>query len=72
MIKFADDTTAIGLITNSNETDYRREVNNLTQWCQANKLSRNVSKTKEMIVDFRRREERLDLISINRLAVESQ
>ncbi len=34
------------------------EVERLTSWCQDNCLSLNVSKTKELIVDFRKRQQR--------------
>ncbi len=34
------------------------EVEKLTSWCQDNCLSLNVSKTKELIVDFRKRQQR--------------
>uniref|UniRef100_A0A9J7ZPA0 Reverse transcriptase domain-containing protein n=1 Tax=Cyprinus carpio carpio TaxID=630221 RepID=A0A9J7ZPA0_CYPCA len=54
ILKFADDTTILGLITNGDETFYRDEVNALTAWCADNNLSPNVSKTKEMIVDYRK------------------
>ncbi|KAI3363650.1 hypothetical protein L3Q82_001187 [Scortum barcoo] len=51
------DTTVIGLITGDDETAaYREEVRALTSWCQDNNLHLNVSKTKELIVDFRRRQ----------------
>ncbi|KAI3362263.1 hypothetical protein L3Q82_012229, partial [Scortum barcoo] len=56
IIKFADDMTVIGLITGDDETAYREEVRALTSWCQDNNLHLNVSKTKELIVDFRRRQ----------------
>ncbi|KAI3355795.1 hypothetical protein L3Q82_004356 [Scortum barcoo] len=36
IIKFADDTTVIGLITGDDETAYREEVRALTSWCQDN------------------------------------
>ena len=55
IIKFADDTTPVGLITDNNETVYREEVRDLAVWCQNNNLSLNVTKTKEMIVDYRKR-----------------
>ena len=55
IIKFADDTTVVGLITDNDETAYREEVRDLTVWCKDNNLSLNVIKTKEMIVDFRNR-----------------
>jgi hypothetical protein len=48
IIKFADDTTVIGLITNN-------ETRVLGVWCQENNLTLNV-KTKEMIVDFRKQQ----------------
>jgi hypothetical protein len=51
IIKFADDTTVVGLITNNDKTAYREEVRALGVWCQDNNLSLNVSKTKEMIMD---------------------
>ncbi len=54
IVKFANDTTVIGLITNNNETAYREEVSTLTKWCQENHLSLNIDKTKELVVDYRR------------------
>ncbi|KAI4873818.1 hypothetical protein NFI96_001419 [Prochilodus magdalenae] len=59
IIKFADDTTVIGLITGGDETAYRREVAELVDWCDHNNLSLNTDKTKEMIVDPRRRRREL-------------
>ncbi|XP_056610032.1 uncharacterized protein LOC130427021 [Triplophysa dalaica] len=53
-IKFADDTTVIGLISNNDETAYREEVRHLATWCSNNNLLLNTSKTKEIIVDFRK------------------
>ena len=53
IIKFADDTTVVGLITDNDETAYREEVRDLAIWCQDNNLSLNVTKTKELIRDYR-------------------
>ncbi len=53
IIKFADDTTVVGLIHNNNESAYRDEILKLTAWCSANNLSLNPSKTKELMIDFR-------------------
>ncbi len=36
----------VGLISNNDETHYREEVVQLAEWCGANNLSLNVSKTK--------------------------
>ncbi len=55
IIKFAE---VLGLISNNDETAYLDEVERLTSWCQDNCLSLNVSKTKELIVDFRKRQQR--------------
>jgi hypothetical protein len=38
IIKFADDTTVVGLITDNDETAYREEVRDLAVWCQDNNL----------------------------------
>ena len=38
IIKFADDKTVVGLITNNDETAYREEVSALGVWCQQNNL----------------------------------
>ncbi|TWW61216.1 uncharacterized protein LOC130525978 [Takifugu flavidus] len=71
IIKFADDTTVIGLISNNDETAYREEVERLTTWCANNNLVLNTSKTKELIVDFRKaRGGTQDPSHINGMAVE--
>ena len=45
--KVADDTTVVGLITDSDEIAYREEVTNQAVWCQDSNHSLNMSKTKE-------------------------
>ncbi len=57
IVKFADDTVVLGLVSNNDEAAYLHEVERLTSWCQENCLSLNVSKTKELIVDFRKRQQ---------------
>jgi hypothetical protein len=54
-IKFADDATVVGLITYNDKTAYREEVRDLAVWCQDTNLSLNVIRTKELIVDYRKR-----------------
>ncbi len=58
IVKFADDTVVLGLISSNDETAYLDEVERLTSWCQDNCLSLIVIKTKELIVDFRKRQQR--------------
>ncbi len=70
IVKFADDTTVIGLITDNDETAYREEVSTLTKWCQENHLSLNIDKTKELVVDFRRQSREHTPISIDKTPVE--
>ncbi len=50
IVKFADDTTVTGLITDKYDMAYREEVITLTKWCQENHLSLNIDKTKELVV----------------------
>ena len=54
IIKFSDNATVVGLITSNDESAYREEVTDLAVWCQSNNLSLKVSKTKELIVDYRK------------------
>ena len=60
----------MGLIEDDDEKAYRAEVGSLTQWCQDNNLALNVTKTKELIVDFRMQERVHAPIYINGVAVE--
>ncbi len=70
IVKFADDTTVVGLITDNDETAYREEVHALTHWCQETHLSLNINKTKELVVDFRRQNREHTPIIINGTPVE--
>lgn len=54
IIKYADDTTVVGLIKDEDDAAYRMEVEWLTTWCRIHSLLLNVSKTKEMVIDFRK------------------
>ena len=69
-LTFADGTTVVGLITNNDETAYRKEVRELDVWCQDNNLSLNVSKTMEMIVDYSKRQAEQASINIDEAVVE--
>ncbi|KAK3526903.1 hypothetical protein QTP86_004696 [Hemibagrus guttatus] len=51
-IKYADDTTGVGRISNNNESAYREEIQSLSACCSMNNLTLNATKTKELIVDF--------------------
>ena len=65
MCKFADDTTLAGLITNADESHYTNQVDDLVQWCDENNLLLNASKTKEIVVDFRKKSTHVPPLLIN-------
>jgi hypothetical protein len=46
IIKFADNTAVVGLITDDDEKTYREEVRDQAVWCQDNNFSLNISNTK--------------------------
>ncbi len=46
------------------------EINSLAQWCIENNLLLNISKTKELIIDFRKMEEKTSEVYINGTEVE--
>ena len=68
--KFADDTTICGLINNNDESNYRAQIESTTDWCANNNLVLNVSKTKEIIVDFRKKRNTKMPVVINGQEVE--
>lgn len=51
IIKYADDTTVLGLITDNKEMDYGNEVQHLPSWCDKS-LVLNTKKTKQIIATF--------------------
>ena len=51
--KYADDTALVGKIVNDDNSNYLTEINTFVDWCDRNFLELNVTKTKELIVDFR-------------------
>ena len=54
IVKFADDTTVVGLILGEKgELAYRDEVERLSEWCKVHNLLLNTPKTKELVIDFR-------------------
>lgn len=57
MIKFADDTVLTGLITDS-DANYHTAICDLVSWCDSHHLYLNTSKTKEVVVDFRKNKDR--------------
>ena len=53
IIKFADDTAIQGMIKEDNDlSDYIREIDSFCTSCKEHSLQLNISKTKELIIDF--------------------
>ena len=70
IVKFADDTTICGFISDNDETHYRLQIGNTVTWCEENNLLLNVSKTKELIIDFRKFKNSKENLVINGQAVD--
>ena len=54
LIKYADDTALTGLILDDQCSHYLSSVDSFVDWCDQNYLQLNVTKTKEMVIDFRK------------------
>ncbi|XP_074532359.1 uncharacterized protein LOC141795402 [Halichoeres trimaculatus] len=70
IIKFADVTTVVGLISGGDESAYRAKVEQLTGWCRDNNLLLNTAKTKELFIDFQRTKTDIPPLHINGECVE--
>ena len=57
IVKYADDTVIVGLLDDNpeNERNYRSVIESLVKWCSENYLNLNVKKTKEMVIDFKKK-----------------
>ncbi|KAK3565350.1 hypothetical protein QTP86_007129 [Hemibagrus guttatus] len=69
-VEFADDIIVAGLISGGDESAYRDEVERLTVWCRRNNLLLNTSKTKELVIDYRRKKTDIIPLIISRDCVE--
>ncbi|KAK1806482.1 hypothetical protein P4O66_004990 [Electrophorus voltai] len=58
IVKFTDDSVVMGLISDNDERAYLEEIKHLENWCQGNNFLLNISKTKELIVDYSKKQER--------------
>ena len=70
MQKYSDDTAIVGCIADGQEKEYRGLAEDFVGWCRSNHVQLNTSKTKEMVVDFRRKRLHLQPISIEGSDVE--
>ena len=71
LIKYADDTSIQALITSDTDlTNYMIEIGRFVTWCKDHYLQLNIKKTKEFIIDFRRKDNAHDSIVISGETVE--
>ncbi len=60
----------VGCISSGHEEEYRKLIQDFVAWCDSNHLHLNTTKTKEMVVDFRRPRLRLEPVNISGVRVE--
>ena len=69
IIKYADDTVVIGLISDNNEDEYRQTISYVSDRCSENYLDLNVTKTKEMILGMRKKQNSKTPVTISNFSV---
>ena len=70
IIKYADDTVVIGLISNNIEDEYRQTISYISDWCSENYLDLDVTKMKEMILDKRKKQYSKTTVTITNSSVD--
>ena len=70
IIKYADDTVIAGFINNDDDAEYQKMIAKAKIWCDENFLMLNVTKTKELIWDYRNDPPEKTPVRINNVAVE--
>ena len=52
LVKFVDDTELVGKFSNDENASYHKQIENFVNWFDKNYLYLNVSKSKEICIDF--------------------
>lgn len=68
--KFSDDSVIVGLFKGDEEEEYRRMIKDFVDWSNHNHLHFNILKTKETVVDFRRKRTQSIMITIRGIEVD--
>ena len=68
--KFSDSTAIVAHLTEGNDLEYLKVITNFVAWCELNHLCINASKTKEVVIDFRRKAPQTALVNIQGLDIE--
>ena len=53
--KFSDDSAIVGCVSEGDEMEYRSVIKDFVDWCESNFLCLNTGKTREMVIDFRKK-----------------
>ena len=69
--KFSDDSSIVGCISEDREDEYRGVVEDFVRWSEENHLQLNIGKTKELVVDFRRKRKPPTPITIQGVEIET-
>ena len=69
--KFSDDTAIVGCVSEGNDLEYKEVIANFVDWCGQNHLRINASKTKELVIDFRRKAATHPPVNIQGLDIET-
>ena len=68
--KYADDTVLTGMVTHDEDIFFAQEIVSFVDWCDKNFLELNVTKTKEMVIDFRTKGNKPNPVQIKETNVE--
>ena len=69
ILKYADDTVIVALLSDQ-ANDYFSQVDEFIRWCDDHYLTLNTTKTKEMVIDFRRKDADHESVIIHNEAIE--
>ena len=71
LYKYVDDTTLSEVCTRGKPSTLLQDsADDISKWCHDNKMLINAQKTKETIIDFARKDSKIDLININDSEIE--
>ena len=69
IIKYADNTVAIGLISDNNEKEYKSTIDYVSHWCSDNFLDLIATKTKELVFDIRKNKNSKEPVIVNNTSI---
>lgn len=68
--KFSDDTAIVGCVFEGNKLEYREVIRGFVSWCELNQLQLNANKTKEMMINFKKKTSHFIPVNIQGLEIE--